>query len=280
MTTTLLYRGGNAISKVIADMGKRDFGVEFRGVPWKDSQESVLARSGDSNTPMPKVPASKNDFWIVNATHLRTVWADNTFSMGTKKKDDFILNSGRRETVPMLVTELNSYRHAKTGNFEAIELDCNEAYLQIVLPRGDTSLGELETRLSKNDGEPPTSLKREIGDVEIPPFSFEFEADIRQALEKIGVRRIFQTTDSLAGLVDGPDGARLQGISQKVEIEVNEQGIRANAGTVANGVYGGIIGGWYVPFHMVVNRPFLFFIRDNVSGSLLFAGVIIDPAVH
>ena len=69
-------------------------------------------------------------------------------------------------------------------------------------------------------------------------------------------------------------------MKQKVDIEVNEDGIRANAGTVANGVYGGIMGRQLLPFHMKVNRPFLFLIRDDLTGTLIFIGAVMDPAQH
>jgi len=42
----------------------------------------------------------------------------------------------------------------------------------------------------------------------------------------------------------------------------------------------GICGDCFNPFHMVVNRPFLFFVRDNVTNSLLFAGAVMDPSKH
>lgn len=112
--------------------------------------------------------------------------------MGTQKNDDFILSSGQREQVPMLVSQLGSYRHAKTKDFETIELVCHEAYLQIVLPQERTDLGELETKLLEDDESLHSSLRPEIGDVEIPKFRFQFETDIRLALEKMGVHRIFE----------------------------------------------------------------------------------------
>ena len=180
----------------------------------------------------------------------------------------------------MLTTEMNSYRHAKTKDYETVELICNKAYLQIVLPNEQMSLDELEAKLIQDDGSLESSLKSEVGDVEIPAFSFKFQTDVRQALERLGIRRVFETTNSLAALIQSPDGAMLKGIWQEVQINVNEQGISANAKTITSGVYGGILGGQYVPFHMVVNRPFIFFVRDNVTDSLLFAGAVGDPGKY
>ena len=67
-------------------------------------------------------------------------------------------------------------------------------------------------------------------------------------------------------------------LHQAVSLEVDRSGIRADAETVAGGIYGGIMGGPAQPFHMRLNRPFLFMIRDNITGALLFAGAVMDPS--
>jgi len=30
-------------------------------------------------------------------------------------------------------------------------------------------------------------------------------------------------------------------------------------------------------FHLVLNRPFVFLVRENATGALLFAGALMDP---
>jgi len=50
--------------------------------------------------------------------------------------------------------------------------------------------------------------------------------------------------------------------------------------TIMQGVVGGIAGPGQKPpepFKMIVDRPFLFFIRDNVTNTLLFSGAVMDP---
>jgi serpin B len=150
----------------------------------------------------------------------------------------------------------------------------------VVLPSEGSGLTDLEDKIIRNPGYLSAASDRELGYIEIPRFNFECKADVRDALEKMGVRAIFKTDASLAELVSGPEGAHLNGVSQKATVEFDEAGIRADAETVTTGVYGGIMGGQPKQFHMIVNRPFLFFIRDNLTNSLLFAGAVMDPAKH
>ncbi len=62
-------------------------------------------------------------------------------------------------------------------------------------------------------------------------------------------------------------GGSLTGVAQKTEITVDKNGIRTDSGTVLAGVLGGIVTR-NSPFEMTLDRPFLFIIRDNVTGVL------------
>ena len=73
-------------------------------------------------------------------------------------------------------------------------------------------------------------------------------------------------------------GAVLTGVAQKTEITVDENGIRADAGTIVGGVVGGIML-TKAPFHLRLDRPFLFFIRDRATNALLFEGAVMDPTL-
>jgi serpin B len=99
---------------------------------------------------------------------------------------------------------------------------------------------------------------------------------LRSALEKMGVHRIFEDENTLLAMAPKMSGGLLRGVAQKSEITVDENGIRADAGTIVHGVYAGVMGA-QSPFHMTLDRPFLFIIRDNVTRALLFVGVVMDP---
>jgi serine protease inhibitor len=122
-------------------------------------------------------------------------------------------------------------------------------------------------------------LTRAVGDVQLPPFHFTFEGDLRNSLEMMGVKSIFNSApDTLQFMVPGKGGV-LRGVLQKSEITVDEKGIRADSRTVLHGIYGGIMGDPVTPFHLVLNRPFLFVVRDSVTNALLFAGTVMNPTL-
>jgi serpin B len=65
-------------------------------------------------------------------------------------------------------------------------------------------------------------------------------------------------------------------VKHKSFVEVNEEGTEAAAATVAVMTLTAMPP--MRPFEMIVDRPFLFVIADNVTHAILFVGLVYDPA--
>ena len=80
----------------------------------------------------------------------------------------------------------------------------------------------------------------------------------------------------LTGFTDSPEGSGLYitTIAHKAFVEVNEEGSEAAAATA---VVGGFRGAAPAPAMFIANRPFLFAIRHQASGLLLFLGRLTQP---
>ena len=61
-------------------------------------------------------------------------------------------------------------------------------------------------------------------------------------------------------------------------VDVNEEGTEAAAVTVVGIELTAVDPNQPPTFHMRVDRPFFFAIRDDVSGTILFMGSIVNPA--
>jgi serpin B len=278
ISAAFLYRVEGSLSQNFIDRVKYDFGFDFRPAGVRASQSEVLAKNWDSSLPMPVV-TGRNDFWITSFTHLRTSWMGNTFVGAKREKHDFRLQSGSIIRADFLKSEFNVYPHARTEDFEAVVLSCWEASILLVVPAQDRDIGQLESALTNDPRMIESLLARTVGDVQLPPFHFTYEGDLRNFLEKMGVRSIFNSgSNTLQFMVPG-EGGVLRGVVQKSEIAVDEEGIRADAGTIFHGIYGGIMGNPAAPFHLILDRPFLFIVRDRVTNALLFTGIVMNPAL-
>jgi len=278
LSAAFLYRTAGALSRDFVNRVTEDIGIPFGIVGEKTSQSAALASSWDRTAPMPRITGHR-DFWITSSTHLRTSWAGNTFVASKREKRKFHLQSTADVSVDFLTTELEGYLYARTEEFEAVELPCNQATILLVLPPMHTGIEQMEATIASQPDMVESQLRRGVGDVTLPPFQFVFESELRSSIEKLGVHRVFTDLQSLAPMAPSTGGV-LRGVAQKTEITLDENGIRADSGTISSGILGGLMEGLPEPFHMILDRPFLFFVRDNITKALIFEGAVVNPALQ
>jgi len=183
-----------------------------------------------------------------------------------------------------MVSALQHYKHIAADGFEAVALPGGDAYLLVLLPAVGKDIIELEGEFAVGQIDLDSVMKSEEGDVTLPISHIRFSADLEPPLRKLGLNSLFTDFRSLGAMVSTSEGAHLTAAVQRVDLDVDTWGIKASAITFLGGVAGGVMGGVMLPppqpFHMIVDRPFLFFIRDNVTDALLFAGVEMNPTLN
>jgi serine protease inhibitor len=272
------YRTTETLSRDFINRVTEDIGIPFVMVGEQTSQSAALAASWDRTAPMPKITGEK-DFWITSSTHLRTSWERIAFEASKRGKRTFHLKSNEGVSVDFLTSEVQLYFYARTDQFEAVELPGKQASILLVLPPANTTIEQMEAMIASQPDVVESRLTRTEADVTLPAFHLVFEAELRSSIEKLGVHRIFTDLRSLEPMAPGLGGI-VAGIAQKTEITLDENGIRADSGTILSGVLGGLIAGRPEPFHIIMDRPFLFFVRDNLTKALIFEGAVMNPALQ
>lgn len=276
ITNTFLYRSTlkikDPISHDFARLGAKFFGFKFVNTGYTRPTADDLRRARKATGAQPQL-SGKYDAWITSGTHLQTTWWENTFSMSTPYHGEFRTAAGQSKLVEMLDSAVSKYLYAKTDAFEAVALQCESGYMIAVLPARGKDIHDLERELA---GQPlllDDALSRNVGKVSMPTFRIRFESDLQEPIKSLGIREVFR---DLGNLVKIPN-SYLGEITQKIDLQVTKDGIRADAETVTGLVYGGIMS-VPQPFHMELNRPFLFLIRDETTNALLFIGAVMDPS--
>ena len=270
ISNVFLYSGTGTISPDFVKMGEKYFGLKFINTAAKP-EAATIAASRPSARPLPQVPA-ESDALISSGTHLQTRWRGNTFSMSKPYRDTFQISPGKSIPAEFLRCELEVYPHAKTDDFEAAALPTDTGYMVVVLPGAGRSIGEIELELADKPEMIDTAMKREIGQVAMPTFHIRFETALRRPLEELGIKSVFH---DLPGIIT-IDNSHIREVTQKIDLEVTRDGIRADAETVAGVVYGGIAVA-PKPFDLVLDRPFIFFVRERNTNVLLFLGAVMNP---
>ena len=105
----------------------------------------------------------------------------------------------------------------------------------------------------------------------VPKWEDELELDLAALLAPLGLP---PSPWDFGRLIDEPAAALDVLVKQKARIEVDENGTRAAAVTGVVGVTSAPVG---EPEPFVVDRPFLYVLRDRASGVVLFTGRVISP---
>jgi serpin B len=104
----------------------------------------------------------------------------------------------------------------------------------------------------------------------------EWEKVLNETLQAMGMVQAFQPGVADFRGISSPDGGNpglfVSLVKQKAYVDVNEDGTEAAAVTVV--VIDRFSGG---SFDFRADRPFLFFIRERLSGTILFAGAFLGP---
>jgi serpin B len=142
----------------------------------------------------------------------------------------------------------------------------------VFLPRRVDGLAELEQMLTSDKLQKwLEEFKIEEVRVYLPKFKITAEFRLDGALQDLGVRSAFDAQAADFSGIDGAKGFCLGAAMHKAYVEVNEEGTEAAAASAVSDMIG-------VPPTFKADHPFVFLIRDNRSGSILFLGRVANPA--
>ncbi|MBE2319962.1 serpin family protein [Solirubrobacter sp. CPCC 204708] len=129
---------------------------------------------------------------------------------------------------------------------------------------------EHDLRFVATLGEPgERDWARGHGTVELPRFTVESSIDVNEVL---GLS--FETGHDLDELIEGPGAKGISRILQRARVDVDEEGTRAAATTA---VMARAVAFIQPQFHIVFDRPFTWAIEHAPTGTVLFAGRVVNP---
>jgi len=209
--------------------------------------------------------------YIINAVYFKGIWTVQFDKKQTKDRA-FILLDGSRKELPAMVAQSKHFMYYRAKDFHAVGLPYGSERISMYLfiPDRDSSLKEFYKKLNAENWEEWISQfrKQEIA-VVLPRFKLEYEVELNNALEALGMGIAFGRKANFENMCSGD--AFIDEVKHKSLVEVNEEGTEAAAVTVVKMKKGG------GPRTIVFNRPFFFAIRDNKTGAVLFMGSVIEP---
>ena len=176
--------------------------------------------------------------------------------------------------------QTGKFQHGLVEELEAAVLELpytgGRLALRLVLPTSGT-LEQLEQKLRTADIHQRFDEVRveEKVAVSLPKFKLEQTIPLTEPLRSLGMTDMFAPGRADFSGIDGSRQLYVSEVVQKAFIEVNEEGSEAAAATGAVMMMRSMP---MPPEDFRADRPFLFFLRDALTGMVVFQGRVADPA--
>jgi serpin B len=222
---------------------------------------------------------------LTNAIYFKGSWVTEFPKQSTSDQPFHI--SASRQTQVRLMQQEATYKYFDGGSFQALEIPYagNGLSMIVLLPRDKSGLEGFEKTISTetlagwvNKMEPKKVW------VYFPKFKVLQEFQLATELRALGMTVPFDRDKADFSLMNGmepgsEEGLYISDVIHKAFIEVNEEGTEAAAATAVVMKDHGLSGAHPLesPIIFRADHPFVFFIRDSRSNSILFLGRVVNP---
>jgi serine protease inhibitor len=214
--------------------------------------------------------------YLINAIYFNANWKYE-FPREDNYQGDFKLENGSTTGVDYMVVE-GDFHYTTHKNFTAVELPYSDSSFSmlVMLPQPENSLSALTESLDVDSWDSWFENSRQMGvRIELPKFKYEFKDLLNIPLKSLGLGVAFNSYSAdFSGIVSG-GGIYISRVIHQTFIDVQEEGTEAAAATIVEMSKMSAGGGSYASFR--VDRPFLYLIKENSTGAIVFMGKVGRP---
>jgi len=291
MANSLWPQKGTVLENFLALM-KQNYGVEITPVDYEHAEPEARAqinrwvedKTQEKIKNLISMPlALSTRLVLVNAVYFKGTW-EEAFDPVLTKDASFFSGDDHVVQVP-LMRQTEWLKYAEMNNNQIIELPYKSGALSmfVVLPAAKTSAGlrKLEESLSGEQiAEWKAQMKGTKVQVFLPKFKLEWgTASLVRMLKNLGISDAFEFGKADFSGINGDKSFFIGDLLHRAFVAVDEKGTEAAAATGV-AVAAGANPNTAPPPVFRADHPFIFFIQDNATGSILFLGRVVNPTVR
>ncbi len=266
---------------------KKDYGAGLRQVDFANTEQArqtinhwVEQQTKDRIKDL--LPAGSLDalsrLVLTNAIYFKGTW-DKQFPKSATQDAPFQLGGGRTAKAPLMSVG-GSFPYFADETLQAVELPYagGDLAMVVLLPRQADGLAKLEQSLTpENLDRWVTHLRQTPGDVWLPRYRVTSGFDLNATLQQLGMHKAFGGDADFSGMTPSGEKLLISKVVHKAFVDVNEEGSEAAAAT------GAVMKLAAAParqerFAFRADHPFVFLIRGQRTGAVLFLGRVANPA--
>lgn len=205
---------------------------------------------------------------LVNAIYFKGEWAKQ-FDESNTIKDNFSTYNGSFIEKDFM-QKTSNFGYYEDDTMQMVEMPYKDysTSMYVVLPKVDNKL-DIENAIE--------NLKATRVSIKLPKFKVEFSKNLNEMLKEMGIQNAFSPVGAEFKnkmYINLLDNAYISNVLHKTFIEVDENGTEAAAVTAVI-MMTNLAMPIEQPKQFIADKPFIYFIRDNESGAILFMGEIV-----
>jgi len=222
---------------------------------------------------------------LTNAIYFKGDW-QTQFKKEDTKDQDFHVSAAQNVKTP-LMHMTKGFNYFDGSTFQALEIPYKDKKLSMIifLPNDVDGLPAFEQLLTADKSQQWLGQLQPCPEVIVtmPKFKMEAQFGLKEVLIAMGMGQAFDIraadfTGIMSREVMQRDGnLSISAVVHKADVDVNEEGTEASAATAVVSISKKVKTATPPPPIFRADHPFLFLIRDNRSGSILFMGRVTDP---
>jgi len=213
---------------------------------------------------------------LANAIYFNGSWLI-PFDEENTHDAEFTLLDGSTTTVDMMALAGESFNYLDGENYQVVQLPyfSTDFIMTIIVPDSD-AFADVENALSVEMlDEIRNTVSNQPVDIQLPKYDFETTVNANEPLAALGMAEAFDMNAADFTGITQEQGLYITDVLHKATITVDEGGTEAAAATaIIIGIKSSMP---EEAVSLVIDRPFLFFIQHQPTGSILFMGRVTQP---
>jgi serine protease inhibitor len=289
VANALWAQQGYVILDDFLKLTQTDYGAGFKQVDFKGATEAarqtinqwVEQKTADKigDLIQPGVLNARTKLVLTDAIYFKGDW-ETQFDKSLTKDEDFHTSQAQSLKAPLMHRE-GAFNYFNGETFQALEIPYKgrELSMIVLLPNDVTGLPALEQSLTAQNTQQWLSRLRPAPKVvvAVPRFKMTRQFRLSDTLAAMGMPSAFNASADFSAMNPKRD-LFISAVIHKAFVDVNEEGTEAAAATAVVVARAMAVQRPQPPIVFRADHPFLFLIRDNRSGSILFMGRVTNPA--